>query len=252
MRIIFRVCERIQVLDYGKSIAVGTPEEIRTDQAGGRRVPGRQGSASLLRLTDVSVHYGRVPAVQHLSLEVNEGELVGLVGHNGAGKSTTLWTITGVLKPSSGTITFLGKSIAGVSPGRDPARRHRARAGEPPHLRPADRRREPADRHAAAQGPQAGGCGHQADVRALRGARQLLRPQRLDALGRRAAAARDRAGAARAAQAPAPRRADARAGAADRRPGLRDPPGAARGRASRSCWSSRTRRERSRSPTAPT
>jgi branched-chain amino acid transport system ATP-binding protein len=62
------------------------------------------------------VHYGRIPAVQQLTLEVNEGELVGLVGHNGAGKSTTLWTITGVLKPSSGTITFLGKSIAGVSP----------------------------------------------------------------------------------------------------------------------------------------
>ncbi len=70
----------------------------------------------MLSLTDVSVHYGRVPAVQQLSLEVSESEFVGLVGHNGAGKSTTLWTITGVLKPSSGTITFLGKSIAGVSP----------------------------------------------------------------------------------------------------------------------------------------
>ena len=70
----------------------------------------------MLNLTDVSVHYGRVPAVQQLSLEVSEGEFVGLVGHNGAGKSTTLWTITGVLKASSGTITFLGKSIAGVSP----------------------------------------------------------------------------------------------------------------------------------------
>jgi branched-chain amino acid transport system ATP-binding protein len=70
----------------------------------------------LLRLSDVSVHYGRITAVQHLSLEVGEGEFVGLVGHNGAGKSTTLWTITGVLKPSSGIITFLGKSIVGVSP----------------------------------------------------------------------------------------------------------------------------------------
>ena len=70
----------------------------------------------MLSLTDVSVHYGRIPAVQQLTLEVREGEFVGLVGHNGAGKSTTLWTITGVLKPSSGTITFLGKSIAGVSP----------------------------------------------------------------------------------------------------------------------------------------
>jgi branched-chain amino acid transport system ATP-binding protein len=70
----------------------------------------------LLQLTDVSVHYGRIAAVNQLSLEVNKGELVGLVGHNGAGKSTTLWTITGVHKPSSGQITFEGRSIVGLSP----------------------------------------------------------------------------------------------------------------------------------------
>ncbi len=70
----------------------------------------------MLRLTEVSVHYGRIAAVNDLSLEVNKGELVGLVGHNGAGKSTTLWTITGVLKPSRGEITFEGSSIVGVSP----------------------------------------------------------------------------------------------------------------------------------------
>ena len=70
----------------------------------------------MLKLSDVSVHYGRIAAVQHLSLEVNKGELVGLVGHNGAGKSTTLWTVTGVLRPSSGKIEFDGRSILGVSP----------------------------------------------------------------------------------------------------------------------------------------
>ena len=70
----------------------------------------------MLKLSDVSVHYGRIAAVQHLSLEVNKGELVGLVGHNGAGKSTTLWTVTGVLRPSSGKIEFDGRSIVGVSP----------------------------------------------------------------------------------------------------------------------------------------
>jgi len=70
----------------------------------------------LLKLNDVSVHYGRIAAVQGLSLEVNEGELVGLVGHNGAGKSTTLWTITGVLRPSAGQITFAGRSLLGLSP----------------------------------------------------------------------------------------------------------------------------------------
>jgi branched-chain amino acid transport system ATP-binding protein len=70
----------------------------------------------LLELTDVFVHYGRVAAVQQLTLSVNEGEFVGLVGHNGAGKSTTLWTIMGVLKPSAGAIRFEGRSITGRSP----------------------------------------------------------------------------------------------------------------------------------------
>jgi branched-chain amino acid transport system ATP-binding protein len=70
----------------------------------------------MLRITNLSVHYGRVRAVQNLTLEVNEGELVGLVGHNGAGKTTTLMTITGVLKPVAGSILFQGRSIVGRSP----------------------------------------------------------------------------------------------------------------------------------------
>jgi branched-chain amino acid transport system ATP-binding protein len=70
----------------------------------------------LLRLNDVSVHYGRIAAVQSLTLEVNDGELVGLVGHNGAGKTTTLMTITGMLKPTSGDVVFDGRSLAGLAP----------------------------------------------------------------------------------------------------------------------------------------
>ena len=70
----------------------------------------------MLKITDLSVHYGRVRAVQNLSLEVDEGELVGLVGHNGAGKTTTLMTITGVLRPAGGSIVFDGRSIVGKSP----------------------------------------------------------------------------------------------------------------------------------------
>jgi len=70
----------------------------------------------VLKITDLSVHYGRVRAVQHLSLEVNQGELVGLVGHNGAGKTTTLMTICGLLKPASGDIQLDGRSLVGASP----------------------------------------------------------------------------------------------------------------------------------------
>jgi branched-chain amino acid transport system ATP-binding protein len=70
----------------------------------------------MLKITDLSVNYGRVRAVQDLSLEVNEGELVGLVGHNGAGKTTTLLTITGSTKPAAGRITFEGRELVGRTP----------------------------------------------------------------------------------------------------------------------------------------
>ena len=70
----------------------------------------------MLELKDVSVSYGRINAVQGLSLEVKQGEFVGLVGHNGAGKSTTLMTITGALSPVSGEILLEGQSIVGLSP----------------------------------------------------------------------------------------------------------------------------------------
>ena len=70
----------------------------------------------MLKITDLTVHYGRVRAVQNLTLEVNEGELVGLVGHNGAGKTTTLMTIAGVLRPVSGDVVFQGRSLVGLAP----------------------------------------------------------------------------------------------------------------------------------------
>ena len=69
--------------------------------------------APMLRVTDLEVYYGAIHALKGLSLEVNEGEIVTLIGANGAGKSTTLRTISGLIAPKSGTITFEGKNIAG-------------------------------------------------------------------------------------------------------------------------------------------
>jgi branched-chain amino acid transport system ATP-binding protein len=70
----------------------------------------------MLQVDDIHVSYGRIAAVQGLTLEVREGELVGLIGHNGAGKSTTVHAITGVLTPARGEITFDGRSIRGCKP----------------------------------------------------------------------------------------------------------------------------------------
>ncbi len=70
----------------------------------------------MLELQELSVSYGRIAAVQSLSLEVKQGEFVGVVGHNGAGKSTTLMTIAGALRPVSGDVLFEGKSLVGLLP----------------------------------------------------------------------------------------------------------------------------------------
>jgi branched-chain amino acid transport system ATP-binding protein len=72
----------------------------------------------LLRLTDVDTYYGRAQTLHGVSLEVGEGEIVTILGANGAGKSTTLLTISGILRARRGTILFQGKSIEKEKPGR--------------------------------------------------------------------------------------------------------------------------------------
>lgn len=70
----------------------------------------------MLALSAVSARYGSVPAVSGVSIAVGEGEAVGLLGANGAGKSTTLRAISGLVRPTAGTITFLGTNIAALPP----------------------------------------------------------------------------------------------------------------------------------------
>ena len=66
----------------------------------------------ILKLDDVHVYYGAIHAVKGVSLEVNEGEIVALIGANGAGKSTILKTISGLMHPRGGSITFMDKDIS--------------------------------------------------------------------------------------------------------------------------------------------
>lgn len=70
----------------------------------------------MLSVTNVDAYYGNVQALFGVSLEVAEGEIVALIGANGAGKSTTLRTIVGLIKPTAGDIKFLGKTINGRPP----------------------------------------------------------------------------------------------------------------------------------------
>ena len=66
---------------------------------------------SMLKVDDLSVHYGVIQAVKNVSFEVNEGEVVSLIGANGAGKTSILRTISGLVRPSGGKIEFLGQEI---------------------------------------------------------------------------------------------------------------------------------------------
>ncbi|HSO09602.1 MAG TPA: ABC transporter ATP-binding protein [Desulfoprunum sp.] len=71
---------------------------------------------SVLSLLNVHSYYGHIHALKGISVDVNEGEIVSLIGSNGAGKSTTLRTISGMMHPSAGTITLYGKDISKMEP----------------------------------------------------------------------------------------------------------------------------------------
>src|SRR5438874_5829989 len=71
---------------------------------------------ALLQLDNVHTYYGHIHALKGVSLEVNEGEVVTLIGANGAGKSTTLRTISGLARPRAGSVTLAGKPIHNMPP----------------------------------------------------------------------------------------------------------------------------------------
>ncbi len=77
---------------------------------------GNMATVPILELTDVHTYYGSIHALKGISLEVHEGEIVTLLGANGAGKSTTLRSINGLNRPRQGSISFRGQDITSVPP----------------------------------------------------------------------------------------------------------------------------------------
>ena len=143
MSVIMKISERITVLDRGAHDRRGHPGRHSQQPDGDRglprqnRDPGRQaeqdmstdttatpsevrgqGKDVILELKDLNVSYGNIAAVKDLTLTVYAGEIVTLIGSNGAGKSTTLRTISGLLRPRSGDVIFKGNKINGI-PGHE-------------------------------------------------------------------------------------------------------------------------------------
>ena len=70
----------------------------------------------MLRIDNIQTYYGSIQALKGISMEINEGEIITLIGANGAGKTTTLMSVSGIVPPRSGEITFMGEPIHGMAP----------------------------------------------------------------------------------------------------------------------------------------
>ncbi len=122
MDVVFEHADRILVLNRGSLIAEGSPEEVRGNPAGARhlsrrraglrRAPPRGSRRMKLQVADLNSFYGPAHILFDIALEVGEGEVVALLGRNGAGKSTTFRSIVGLVENRSGRIVFEGKDVS--------------------------------------------------------------------------------------------------------------------------------------------
>lgn len=129
MRVIMDICDNVVVLDYGEKIAEGTPSQIqnnqrvieaylgkKTDEVFLKPLSNVNYGKYLLQMDSVDAYYGEIQSLRDVSIHVYEGEIVALLGANGAGKSTTLKVISGILKPKKGSVVFDGKRIDNTDP----------------------------------------------------------------------------------------------------------------------------------------
>jgi branched-chain amino acid transport system ATP-binding protein len=134
INLVMGISDPVNVLDYGRLIASGSPAAVRQDQAvieaylgtGHGKGPevcvgGEAGAAApcaepevALSVDGIVAAYGSIQALHGVSISVGKGEVVAVLGANGAGKTTLLNTISGIMRPTSGNVTYLGEDITAV------------------------------------------------------------------------------------------------------------------------------------------
>ena len=114
MKVVMGVCQYIWVLEYGQLIAEGDPDAIRNNP----RVieASERTSATMLEIKDLHVHYGGIHAVQGVSMHIPQGRIVTLIGANGAGKSSVIRSISGLVKDTKGEVLFTPAARDGSGP----------------------------------------------------------------------------------------------------------------------------------------
>ena len=272
VEMVMTVSDHVTVLDYGRVIASGSAAQVQDNPqvieayfgTGGpnsrasmrwrRNDAGRPStSEALLKVDGLKVAYGRIEAVRGVDLEVRAGEFVGIIGSNGAGKTSALRAIAGVVAPAGGSITFDGTATTGL-PSHAVVARGIAMVPEGRQIF-ADQTVEDNLILGAYLRIGKDDAGVKDDMARVFGLFPLLRgAERATgrfALGRRAADAGDRARPSVAAQAPRGRRTLARARSRRSSISCSRCWSSSTAAGSRSCWSSRWRPMRCASPTAP-
>lgn len=97
-----------------RSIFECLPTNCRRTKVRGQYIVKEEGNMAMLEVKDLEVYYGMIQAIKGVSFQVNEGEVIALIGANGAGKTTILHTITGLLSPKKGSVVFEGKNITKI------------------------------------------------------------------------------------------------------------------------------------------
>ena len=115
MGLVRRLCDRAVVLDAGQVIAEGTPDAVLSDPRVLLAYIGEV-SPGMLEISRLSVDYGPIAALRDVSLRVAQGQFIGILGANGAGKTSLLRTISGLVRASAGTIRLDGVEIGQVRP----------------------------------------------------------------------------------------------------------------------------------------